>query len=274
MTLVLVVPVMHARAGDGGMPTRVAADSSKLDSIISPRSRTDTSESPGVAGVREWNFSVAAQGTLTYSDNVSLARPGQERADLVTGLTVPLGVRRDGPRLKATVDYVPTVYLYARTGQSNELQNNLRSLVTLEAVEDFVFVDATANVYQSYLSTSAPRPISGASITDNRTQQTVVGLSPYLRHDSSGGWTYLVRNENFWNIYSAEGISNSRVSRLLVDAKSPPARLRYGLDSTYQYTRDQAQPSAYYQQVTRMRGIFALTPRVNAGPRLGYESND
>lgn len=222
----------------------------------------------------QWNFSARASGTLTLTDNVELAPPGQEQADLVLGLSLPLSLRREGARMKVFAEYVPTVYLYAQTKESDNLQNNLRSLLSLEAVDDFFFIDASANSYPSYISPFLPRPESGASITQNRTQQSTLGLSPYIRHQNSRGWKYLVRNDNYWNTYSASGLSSSTTSGILADVESPPTRLSYGFDYNYLYTRDQSQPTGYYQQVGRVRPIFRATRTLKLSARLGYESND
>ncbi len=235
----------------------------------------EPSTAPGErARAGQWNFTVRASGALTLTDNVDLAPSGQEEADLVLGLSFPLGVRREGTRMRLKADYVPTAYLYARNGDSNELQNNLRSLLTLEAVDDFFFVDASANSFPTYASPFLARPESGASITQNRVQQTTLGLSPYLRHQTSTGWRYLLRNENYWNTYSESELSDSATSRIFAEVETPPARINYALDYTYLYSRDQSQPVGYYQQVGRFRPIFRVTRKLEVSGRLGYESND
>jgi uncharacterized protein (PEP-CTERM system associated) len=141
-------------------------------------------------------------------------------------------------------------------------------------VQDFFFVDATADIVPSYISPLGPRPISGGSTTSNQTQQTLVGVSPYIRHERSGGWSYLVRNDNFWNTYNTAQLASSFTSKVAADAKSPPARLRYGFDYTYIYTRYESQPTSYTEQVARVRPILAVTRRLELSARLGYETND
>ena len=196
--------------------------------------------------------------TLTLTDNVALAPSGQEEADLVLGLSLPLGVRRAGPRVKFLADYIPTVYLYARNRDSDDLQNNLRSFLSVEAVDDFFFIDAIANSYPTYISPFLPRPESGASITENRTQQTTLGLSPYIRHETSKGWTYLVRNDNFWNAYSESALANSCCQPHFRRRRVPsyPAELWARLHLPL-HSRCRSQPTAYYQQVARVRPILA-----------------
>lgn len=222
----------------------------------------------------QWNFSAGVSGTLTLTDNVELAPSGQQESDLVLGLSLPMGIRREGSRMKLEAEYIPTVYLYARNNESDDLQNNLRSLMSVEAVDDFFFVDAVANTYPTYISPLAPRPESGASITNNRTQQITLGFSPYIQRQTDRGWQYLFRNDNFWNTYTESGLSNTLASRFFADVASPPTRLSYALDYTYLYTRDQSADTSYYQQIGRFRPILRATRTLKVSARLGYESND
>ena len=116
-----------------------------------PYSRPAT---PGTSTTEYPNFSIGATGTFAFTDNVNLSPPGQEQSDFVLGVALPLGFRTAGPRLKVDAQYTPTIYVYARNGESDNLQNNLTSLASVEAVDDFLYVDATANIYQSYISVS------------------------------------------------------------------------------------------------------------------------
>jgi uncharacterized protein (PEP-CTERM system associated) len=268
VALVAAIPAEGASPGNMILPAGGATTPDQIDRFSVASQGTTT------APARDWAISLRAGGTLTFTDNVNLAPPGQEKADVVLGLSLPIGLRHQSAHVKLVADYTPTFYQYASSRESDNLQNNLRSLLTVEAVDNFFFVDASANIDQSYVSPLAPRPVSGSNITNNRTQQTILGLSPYIRRENSTGWTYLVRNDNLWNKYSAEGLASSVSNSLSADVKSPPARVRYGFDYTYLRTRDESQPVAYYQQVARVRPILAVTPRLNVSARLGYESND
>ena len=82
------------------------------------------------------------------TDNVSLAPPGQERGTWCWDL----------PSRSASATKVRTVKLrqttprrseYARSRDSNNLQNNLHSLMTVQAVDNFSSVDAIANMDES-----------------------------------------------------------------------------------------------------------------------------
>jgi uncharacterized protein (PEP-CTERM system associated) len=97
-------------------------------------------------------------------------------------------------------------------------------------------------------------------------------LSPYIRRDTDTGWTYEVRNQNFWNTYDTEGLSDSVTHRISAFFDSPPTRLRYGGDYSFFYSRDDSQSIAYYEQVVRFRPSLAVTPRLTVSARIGYET--
>ena len=233
-----------------------------------------SSASPGRVRATEWTFSSGANASLTLTNNVALAPPGQQQADAVLALSVPLGLHRDGPRVKLQADYVPTVFLYAKNNDANYVQNYLRGLMSVEAIDDFFFVDAIAKILPGYISPVLARPESGASITQNQTQQTTLGVSPYIRHGSDTDWNYLIRNDNYWTVYNTSGLSNSVTNAMSADLVSPAARLRYGFDYAYLYTGFETPPTSYNQEVGRVRPIVTVTPRLNVSARLGYETND
>ena len=228
----------------------------------------------GSAHAGEWNTSIGAQGTLTLTDNVLLAPPGREDPDLYLGLTVPLSVSREGARMRFQAAYIPTLFIYADHSESDELQNYLQSLLTVEAVEDFFFIDASADITQTYISPFFARPAGGGNITNNRTETATLGLSPYITGVTRHGFSYLARNDNRWTAYDDERLNGSFTSRILVTVESPQARLRYGADYDSRYTEYDNQPNSYYEQLARLRPILTVSPTLSVSGRVGYETND
>ena len=144
------------------------------------------------------------------------------------GLSLPLGLRREGARVKSLRrlhSYRLPVRAQQRVRQSAEqlALASCRWRPSTTSSSSTRSPTATRPISRR----SAPRPESGASITTNRTQQTTLGLSPYIRHQTSKGWTYLVRNDNFWNTYSAVGAGQQRYQSYLCRRRvaSYPAEL-------------------------------------------------
>ncbi|HVO49172.1 MAG TPA: hypothetical protein VMT29_22860, partial [Steroidobacteraceae bacterium] len=265
-------PIIGGQGGPAGAAGQVNVPAKAHELALPPGQQDLTAVHPGSARGGRWNFSIGARAELTATNNIDLAPPGQESSDLALAISMPLGVRRAGPRLLFLAEYVPTVYLYARNSDANYVQNNLRSFASLEAVEDFLFVDGVAHSYPMYVSPFLPRPENGASITPNRTQRTTLGLSPYVRRETTQGWTYLVRNDNFWNSFSDATLSDTVGNSVLATVESPRAWLHYGLDYVYLHTRDDAQPNGYYQQVGRWRPTVTVMRTLSVSARIGYEN--
>jgi uncharacterized protein (PEP-CTERM system associated) len=130
-------------------------------------------------------------------------------ADLATFISPGIGVAADMPRLTLTLDYAPTLTLYARTTDLNALTQQLNGLATVTLAPDLLFVDlrAVAGVSSVYggiggLGTlgSAAGTTSSAQASipslagnaqglnrDNETQTTSLGVSPYLLRQM-GDW--------------------------------------------------------------------------------------
>jgi uncharacterized protein (PEP-CTERM system associated) len=211
---------------------------------------------PAVAG--DWTYGASATGRLTLTDNVRLAPRGQEEADLILSVAPTLTAQRRGARASLSVTYIPTLHVYLENRDSDNLQNYLSGLFSAEAVEDFFFVDASANIRQTFIS-PFDSLLGGESINDNLAQTTTLGLSPYVRGVLGTGYTYLVRNDNFWTTSDASALDNLYESRVLATVASPLGRLlRWDGEYDYNYTKFETQP-AYVRQLLRLRGIYRST---------------
>jgi uncharacterized protein (PEP-CTERM system associated) len=227
---------------------------------------------PAAAG--EWTFGASATGRLTLTDNVGLAPPGQEESDLVPAVTPVLSAQRTGAARLAASNLQPLPCTCTRNEVTAATQQYLDALMSVEAVENFFFVDASASIYQTFVSPFGPLPISGESITDNRTETTTLGLSPYVRGVLGTGYTYLVRNENFWTTSDTSALNNLYESRVLANLESPVGRtLRFAGDYDYRYINYESQPS-FSQQLLRLRAIYQVNPELSINARGGYEIND
>jgi uncharacterized protein (PEP-CTERM system associated) len=229
---------------------------------------------PRPARVSPWSFKASAEASVTYSDNATLAPSAQARSDVILGLRLPMSASHIGPRLKLELNYAPAYYLYTSGRQSDEWQNYLRGALAAELVTDRAYLDAAATVDQTYASPFSARPDSGTGITNNRTEQRAVRLSPYLRNTSASGWQYIARDDAAFNTYTDAALDDSLANRLQLAVRSPSARLREQLDYTYLYTKFSSRPEGDYQQIARLRPMLAVTPQLNVAGRLGYETNN
>jgi uncharacterized protein (PEP-CTERM system associated) len=230
-----------------------------------------TSALPAVAA--DWNYGATATGQLTLTDNVALAPRGQEESDLVLSVVPVLSADRRGARASLRVNYAPTLLMYLNNNESNEARNYLDALFSLEAVEDFFFVDASASIRQTFISPFDPL-VSGSVINENLAETATLGLSPYVRGVLGDGYTYLVRNDNFWSTSEVSEVDNLYESQVLATIASPLIRrLRWNGHYEYRYTKFESQP-ALSLQLLRLTGIYSVNPDLSVNARVGYEVND
>src|SRR5947209_13430266 len=152
----------------GGSARRAAATVLFLGLAASHNAEAKWSISPDIA-LRE-----------TYTDNVFIT--GSTRAsDLVTQITPGIRIEGSGARFKGALRYAPSAIFYSRNSQFDRIANNLQGLGTLEALERFLFVDASAAISQGFISPTSPQPADQTTITSNRLETRTASLSPYVR---------------------------------------------------------------------------------------------
>jgi uncharacterized protein (PEP-CTERM system associated) len=228
---------------------------------------------PCAAG--EWKLGASIGAGLQLTDNVFLAPAGQQEADLVVNVTPSISATLDSARLKVRATFAPTLYAYVQNPGSDYVANNLSAFATLEAAEKFFYIDANALVAETYISPFASQPQSGASITSNRTQTTVLGLSPYIKSTTNSGISYLLRDDNTYSNGNSSVLANIYTNNLIGTIDGPTGRpVRWGADYNYNYTQFQGQPNPFTLQLARLRLTYVVDPEISVMADGGYEKND
>jgi uncharacterized protein (PEP-CTERM system associated) len=172
---------------------------------------------------RAWSITPSIGVRGTYTDNVSLVA-SPDRGEFVTQVSPGIRIAGRGARFNASLDYTGSALFYARRPENDRLANTLSALASLEAVDNFAYIDATGNISQSFVSPFAPRPTDIATVTDNRAETRTFGLSPYLRGQILGGYAYELRNSNTWTTADNEAVADVH-SRLWSGRLASPIRL-------------------------------------------------
>jgi len=128
----------------------------------------------------DWLFEPSVRASATYTDNVGQSADNEEDAIILTA-TPGFTLQSQGSRrVEATVSY--DLSGVARFGgeDDNDLYHNLNASGYAELVEDFLFVDAVAQVSQELISLLGS-PAS-AEINDfNRATAGSYSVSPYIK---------------------------------------------------------------------------------------------
>ena len=87
----------------------------------------------------------------TLTDNARLSSSDRQ-ADLITRISPTLHVRSNGGRIQGFVDYSLSGLIYAKSSASNTVQQSLNADVKAEAIENFAYLKASANISQQNIS--------------------------------------------------------------------------------------------------------------------------
>lgn len=222
----------------------------------------------------EWKPSLAITGSATLSDNVRLQPKDQQQADLLLIATPTFGVTKDGARLKVNARYSPGLIWYVNGAAENTVRNTLSGNASLEVLENFFFIDARANIFQTFLTPFGPQPGDIGSSTANRTETTTLGLSPYIRGRLPGGSRYQIRDDITYTTFSTGNRPDTYGNSLSAKWDGVGGTLVVpSADYTYNSVTFGTQP-AFVSQVARLRATLNLDTDLQVFATGGYESND
>lgn len=227
-----------------------------------------------------WRFSASASAMETYTSNVNYAAQGGNDSDFATSVSATLGIHGEGARVKLNGSIAATGLLYARQTQNNSIAPTVNLSGSVEAIEKFLFVDATASVNTTFFSPFGPQPGNIVNATANRYISQTYGLNPYIQGQIPGTKiTYQLRDDNTWTLASPFGDAsvetpNTYLNRLYASMTTPAAPLGW----TLEYTGTRYQPSgvdlygSYTIQIGRGILTYQFDPQLQVSVRGGYES--
>jgi uncharacterized protein (PEP-CTERM system associated) len=224
---------------------------------------------------RGWTVTPSIALRETYTDNAFI---GQEtaRSDFITQVTP--GIRIDGrsPRLAANLTYAPSALFYARNSEANDVANYLDAFGRLEAVERFFYVEAAANITQSFITPFAPQPGDITTVTANRLETRTLSFSPYVRSEGRD-LEYELRNRNTWTNSDNAGLGNFRTRQWTGHVAGPVRRFGWALEfddteiSHYDSVADRPQDKA---RLYRGRLYYQPDPAWRLSVSAGSEENN
>lgn len=126
-----------------------------------------------------WSISWLTDLRLTYTDNVNHTDPKQGS----TIFEIMPGVRiyGRGPRASLDLSYQADQIYRTQGRPRDELRNALSATGSVEAIENWFFIDGRAQITQQATSAFGPQFVSNASASENRTETRIYTLSPYIK---------------------------------------------------------------------------------------------
>ncbi|HQC79293.1 MAG TPA: TIGR03016 family PEP-CTERM system-associated outer membrane protein [Accumulibacter sp.] len=133
---------------------------------------------------------LAVNETLTNNLFLSAAN---RTSDLVTEIAPGISIDGKSARASLRLDYSMIGKFYAHESSSNTHQNSLNAVGMLEAIENWLFIDASGTISQQYLSPFGPVSPSTANVNSNQTETSSYSLSPYIKGRFLSSADYLLR---------------------------------------------------------------------------------
>lgn len=226
-------------------------------------------------GTARWQITPRVTLSETYTDNMALAPPALAQSGWVRDITPSISVAGAGPRVSGSFAYSLHDLSYANQPQLNNRQNLLSSFATVEAVENWLFVDALASITQQNTSPFGPVAQDAASASSNRTETTIYRVSPYLRGRVSDIASYQFRFNQIGS-HTNGGVSPATATaEWVAQIKNLPhsSKLGWSFDGDAMTIRNDTVGT---KQNSRVRGslIYDFQPELHASFMFGRENSD
>lgn len=149
----------------------------------------------------EWRFTPQLTLRETYSDNYNLAPSGSEQSGFVTEIAPGFTLTGQGRRAQFRATYQARSVNYSSGGGGSNIQNYLDAGGRMELIDDFLFVDGTANISNVSASAFGPQALDSTYAIGNRSEVRTYTISPYARKR----WGALAQGEVR---YTHQGVSS------------------------------------------------------------------
>ena len=231
--------------------------------------------SPASAG--EWKITPTISVNETATDNVALSSTNK-KGDLVTDISPGIRIDGSGGRVKLHFDYQLHNLVYAQESSRNQLQNALNAAGTLEALENWFFIDASGNISQQSVSAfggSSSSTAVNANDNGNTTETSTFRISPYFRGALGNFADYQLRY-NLSSTHSKSALSNdSRSQELVASLKGVTSltSLGWSLEASSQTV---GYSTGRDNENDRLRGVltYYIDPQFRVSLIGGRESNN
>lgn len=223
---------------------------------------------------RAWTIRPRVTLTETLTDNVAINRTANDKkSDLITELAPGIRIEARTARLKGYFDYALHGQFYAQTDNSRT-QNSLNTFGTLEAVDNWLFMDLSGTIAQQAISAFGTQSPSSSSINNNSTETATYRLSPYIRGQFAGTVDYLLRYDLSTTRSDGANLANIDLAQWIGQLKSstPFQNLRWTIDANQQ-TSEYSTGRKTEAETLRAMGTYTLHPQFRVSLSGGRESN-
>ena len=213
--------------------------------------------------------------TETLTNNVALSKSATAQSDQVTEISPGIHINIEGRRLKTYFDYSLDHVEYAQGTAASHNQNALTTFSTLEAVENWAFIDFSGNISQQTISAFGAQSTNNTAVNANRTEVATYNLSPYVKGHFGNFADYEARVSRSVSSNDSSAASNTASTNSVVRISNASAfrSLGWSADMSRQQTSYSAGRTT--ENNSYSLGLsYAITPQVNVSVSAGQESNN
>lgn len=214
--------------------------------------------------------------TETLTDNVNINRSATgNQSDLVSEIAPGIRVEARSARLKAYFDYALRGQFYAQNSDSNRNQNSLNTFGTLEAIDNWLFLDFSGAIAQQSISAFGTQSTSNTTINNNSTETATYRLSPYARGQFGGLVDYTLRYNLSTTRSDANSVSDVDVSQWIgqLSGSTRFQGLRWSFDANQQSTQ-YSRGRKTDADLLRLMLTYTVAPQFRVSVSGGWESNN
>jgi len=156
---------------------------------------------------KDIDMQASISSSLDYSDNINLD-DRNEKNDFILRVTPGIRFKKEGARVKTSLNYSLTGLLYASETNNNDIQHRLNATAASEIIKHSIFLDLDAGITQELLNPNQYGSTDGVSGSQNLTQTYTYGFSPYWRKKWSKYAESVLRYDYNELKYDSNGGSN------------------------------------------------------------------
>jgi len=212
--------------------------------------------------------------TETLTDNVRLSSTGAQ-SEQITEVSPGIRVDLQGARVKGYLDYALNQIVYAQSTAPARSQNALSSSGTVEAIDNFAFMDFSASISQQSVSAFGLQSVDNTSINANRAEVSSYRISPHIQGRLGSNANYqarLSRSVTSSNSAVASGVGTTDGSGT-VSGASAFKDLGWTADANRQIV-DYSNGRSTESERANVGLTYGITPQLTVNARVGREANN
>lgn len=212
--------------------------------------------------------------TETLTDNVRLSNTDKQ-SDLITEISPGIRINSEGRRLKGYLDYSVDKIGYAHNSSANQYQRALNTVGTLEAVDNWAYLDFDGSISQQTISAFGTPSIGNTSINANRAEVSSYRISPYLRGRLGDMADYEARYSRAITSTNADAFSNVKTTDGVVKISGDSAFRSLGWSADAQRKTIDFSEGRKTEDDHLIFGLsYAITPQLRVYSKVGRETNN